>query len=63
MTEADARAVIFGECANMKHKEAGQKLGLSYGQVYSARVGATFKVVYKEWKTKNPDREVAGPKN
>lgn len=47
MTDEDARAVL-GELANLKHNEAADKLGLSYGQVYSARLGYTFKHIRKE---------------
>ncbi len=48
MTEDDARAIMLGDAKELSHKEAAAKLGLSYGQVYSARNGFTFKVVYKE---------------
>ena len=43
MSEADAIAIIQGELKDKSHKEAAQILGLSYGQVYSARKGFTFK--------------------
>lgn len=61
MTEDDARKVIFGDLKDEKHGKAGEKLGLSYGQVYGARGGFTFKAVYKEWSAKNPGRAMAGP--
>lgn len=48
MTEADARAIMLGEYKDASHKVAAEKLGLSYGQVYSARKGFTFKGIYKE---------------
>ena len=48
MTENDARRVVFGDLANAPVKEAAEKLGLSYGQVYSAKNGYTFKSVYAE---------------
>ena len=48
MTEADARAVVLGEQSGLSHTKAAEALGLSYGQVYSARKGFTFKAVYKE---------------
>lgn len=48
MSEDDARKVMLGELAETSHKEAASQLGLSYGQVYSARNGFTFKSVYKE---------------
>lgn len=47
MTDDDARQVL-GELQNLKHNEAADKLGLSYGQVYSARLGYTFKHIRKE---------------
>lgn len=47
MTDDDARQVL-SELATMKHNEAADKLGLSYGQVYSARLGYTFKHIRKE---------------
>lgn len=50
MTEDDARIVVLGEHADKSHKEAAQLLGLSYGQVYSARKGFTFKGIYKEFR-------------
>lgn len=53
MTEEDARIVVLGEHADKSHKEAAQLLGLSYGQVYSARKGFTFKGVYKEFRDAN----------
>ena len=48
MTEADARLIMIGEHKELSHKDAAAKLGLSYGQVYSARGGYTFKAIYKE---------------
>jgi hypothetical protein len=48
MTEDDARKVMIGEFKDLTHKAAAEKLGLSYGQIYSARGGYTFKKVYKE---------------
>jgi hypothetical protein len=48
MTEEDARKVMLGEFKDLTHKAAAEKLGLSYGQIYSARGGYTFKKVYKE---------------
>ena len=50
MTEDDARRLLLGDLANAAHKIAAQQLGLSYGQVYSARKGFTFKSIYKEWR-------------
>jgi hypothetical protein len=54
--EAKLEARMGGDLADKKHKEAAEALGLSYGQVYSARLGFTFKNVAKELKdsgTKN----------
>lgn len=48
MTEDDAKAIILGEDRNLSHTKAAEKFGLSYGQVYSARKGFTFKPIYKE---------------
>jgi len=48
-----AREILFGEDKNLTVKEACQKHGLSYGQVYSVREGYTFKKVqleYEAWK-------------
>ena len=50
MTEDDARRLLLGDLAAKNHKDAAQELGLSYGQVYSARKGFTFKGIYKEWR-------------
>ncbi len=52
MTEDDARKVMLGELKDASHKSAAETLGLSYGQVYSARKGFTFKSIYKEMKAK-----------
>lgn len=48
MTEDDARKIMLGELKDTSHKECANILGLSYGQIYSARNGFTFKGVYKE---------------
>lgn len=53
MTEDDARRVLLGDMKDVDHKSAASTLGLSYGQVYSARKGFTFKGVYKEWRELN----------
>jgi hypothetical protein len=55
MTEEDAFRIKFGDL-NPKvknHKEAAAELGLSYGQVFSARGGYTFKHVKATWTPKN----------
>jgi hypothetical protein len=51
MTDDDARNVMSGELKDAKHKDAAEKLGLSYGQIYSCRLGYTFKNIHKEMKT------------
>jgi hypothetical protein len=48
MTEDDARRVVLGDLASKTPKEAALLLGLSYGQVYSARGGYTFKEIFNE---------------
>lgn len=48
MTDDDARKVMLGDLVSSSHKDAAGKLGLSYGQIYSARKGFTFKSIYKE---------------
>lgn len=48
MTDDDARRVIFGDLKDVSYKAAADELGLSYGQVYSARKGYTFKPIHKE---------------
>lgn len=46
MTDADAWMVKFGPLKKpVGHKEAAEKLGLSYGQVFSCRGSYTFKGV------------------
>ena len=49
MTLEDARRVVLGDMSKMPPKEVAILMGLSYGQVYSARNGYTFKEVYEEW--------------
>jgi len=53
MTEDDARRALLGDLAAKSHKDAATELGLSYGQIYSARKGFTFKGVYKEFRDMN----------
>ena len=50
MTEDDARRILLTDLKTLPHKKAAEELGLSYGQIYSARKGFTFKGVYKEWR-------------
>lgn len=48
MSEDDARRVIYGDMKDLSHNKAAEELGLSYGQVYSARKEFTFKAIHKE---------------
>ncbi len=48
MTIEDATRIMIGDLKDVAHKKAAETLGLSYGQVYSARGGYTFKAVYKK---------------
>lgn len=48
MTKDDAERIMLGDLKDKSHKECAATLGLSYGQVYSARGGYTFKEVYKQ---------------
>jgi hypothetical protein len=48
MTRLDAWRVLHGDLKDKGHKEAAEALGLSYGQVYSARGTYTFKDVKKD---------------
>jgi len=45
MTIEDAERIILGDMKKLSHKEAAKELGLSYGQIYSARGGYTFKEI------------------
>jgi hypothetical protein len=53
MVEADAKRIMLGDLKEASHTKAAEALGLSYGQVYSARKGFTFKTVYKDWERAN----------
>lgn len=48
MTDEDAQRIIYGDLMDESHKNAAEILGLSYGQIYSARQGFTFKSVRKD---------------
>ena len=48
MTDDDAKRILNGDLKDSKHKEAAEKLNLSYGQIYSCRLGYTFKAIHKE---------------
>ena len=47
MTDADALRVLDGDVKDMGHKEAAGMVGLTYAQVYSARLAFTFKHVHR----------------
>ena len=47
MTDQDALQVLTGNVKDLSHKEAAEKTGLTYAQVYSCRLGFTFKHVHK----------------
>ena len=49
MTNDDAFNVKFGTLSQLTNKAAAVKLGLSYGQVYSARLNYTFKQITKDY--------------
>lgn len=50
MTDDDAYRIMTGDLKDSKHKDAAAQLGLSYGQVYSARGEYTFKHIHKALK-------------
>jgi len=47
MTDEDALKVLTGDLKELAHKEAAEKAGLTYAQVYSCRLEFTFKHVHK----------------
>jgi hypothetical protein len=53
MTIEDAQRILLGDLKDKSHKECAEILNLSYGQIYSARKGFTFKTVYKEFESQN----------
>lgn len=50
MTDDDAKRIMTGDLKEKVHKDAAKELNLSYGQVYSCRLGFTFKSVHKAMK-------------
>ncbi len=57
MTDDDAKRVFNGDLKDVNHRKAAETLGLSYGQVYSARLEYTFKHIHQALKNegwKNP---------
>lgn len=47
MTEKCAIRCMLGDLKDTSHKDAALALKLSYGQIYSARKGYTFKKIYQ----------------
>ena len=50
MKEEDAERIMIGDLKDESHTKCAEILGLSYGQIYSARNGYTFKGVYAKSK-------------
>ena len=50
MTDEDAARGKVGDLKDLSHKEAAAELGLSYGQIYSARGNYTFNHITEEVK-------------
>ena len=46
MKDEDAERIMLGDLKDESHTKCAEILGLSYGQIYSARNGYTFKGVY-----------------
>lgn len=57
MTEEDGKRILFGDLKKMSHKEAAKELGLSYGQIYSARSGYTFRYLEDDEKKRIKDEK------
>lgn len=60
MTDDDAKRVLTGDLKELDHKQAAEKAGLTYAQIYSCRLEYTFKHVLKELRDsgwKNPWRK------
>jgi hypothetical protein len=53
MTDEHAVSVCYGEFKNVKHNEIAQKLGLSYGQIYSCRLEYTFRHIHEKYRKNN----------
>ena len=66
MTEEHAVRVMLGDLRDKSHKEAALELKLSYGQIYSARKGYTFKKIYqrmiKDETIDNMDKDILAAK-
>lgn len=48
MTDADAIRVLQGDLIGLGHKETAEVIGLTYAQIYSCRLGFTFKHVIRD---------------
>lgn len=48
MTDEDALRVLTGDLRELSHKEAAERIALTYAQVYSCRLEFTFKHVHKD---------------
>lgn len=48
MTDEDALRVLTGDLRELSHKDAAEKIALTYAQVYSCRLEFTFKHVHKD---------------
>lgn len=51
MRDEDALEVLTGVYKDLDHKQAAAAIGLTYAQVYSCRMGFTFKHVHKTLRT------------
>lgn len=47
MTKDDALRVLNGDLKDLDHRDAAQMAGLTYAQVYSCRLGYTFKPTHR----------------
>lgn len=54
MTDEDALRVLTGDLKDIAHKDAAEKAGLTYAQVYSCRLEFTFKHVHKDLRDNVP---------
>lgn len=57
MTDEDAMRVLTGDVKDLSHKDAAEKIGLTYAQVYSCRLEFTFKHVHKDLRDKGVDNQ------
>lgn len=57
MTDEDALRVMTGDLKDLSHKDAAEKIGLTYAQVYSCRLEFTFKHVHKNLRDDSVDNQ------